>query len=324
MKLSIDIGENSNVSEIKTTDVDETSEQNVLQRSTQERATVFKTTWSGTTIPKLVRTGDTVIVKRSTTNNAQSKRELRILQILMSSDNPYPDFFANMIMARRPSINHMDIILQYGGIDLHNYFLANGNWDTHGAVVDHRIACTTRALTGAMCALIKLHSLGLFHGDIKPENFVIDELTQHVRLIDFESSNIASKKECGGDKTTFCTVLYSHPRICAGATVNGFEADMWSFGQMAFTLYTGSSLLNIDSKAERHVRQTAFQKSFDWSSIYSQFIPHHLQMHRTFQSLVDFVDIMCAEYNPQRPPHANMLLLQHPFLCSWRRHFYER
>lgn len=288
------------------------------QQQEHQPAIVFRSTWNAATIPNIVRTGSYIVVKR-TKSSAQSEREFRILQYLMSRVNPYRDFFANLVTRRPHDHEYVDLVLQYGGTDLHNYFIADGNWDSSQEVVNQRITNTTRIIARAMCCLVKLHSLGLFHGDIKPENFVMDEITQQVRLIDFECCNTQQQQQQQqADGNSFCTLLYSHPRICAGLKVNGFKADMWSFGQMAYAMYIGNSLLNVESVAEKQVRQNAFLKSLQWENIYSQFIPKHIQQHPTFHLFVDFVDLMCAEYNPRRPLRADMMLLQHPFLCSWR------
>ena len=281
------------------------------------RPQLFEATWTGDSIRGVVNTGEIVIVKRCDAKN--KNRELEALQLLMSSKNPHMDFFANIITTRKlHSAAKVDIVMQHGGVDLLTHFLDNGNWDE--SAVDARITRTIKTLAKCLCCLIKLHSLGMYHGDIKPENFVIDPVLQNVKLIDFECTSVTQRhaNDTSLVAMPMYTLVYSHPRICAGLLVNGFDADMWSFGQMAFALYVGRSLLDIGCETERTVRQNAFYFNYNWANMYRRLIPEHIVNHPTFEMFVDFMNLMCVEHHSQRPPRADMMLLQHPFLCAWQ------
>ena len=291
----------------------------LIQSSDEDvtRPQVFEGEWIDQSIPGVVTNGETVIIKRCTSGNA---RQIDVLQLLMSRMNPHLDFFPHVIETRKcHNEDKIDVVMQYGGVDLFTYLFDRGQWDV--SATNQRISRTIKIFSKALCCLIKLHSLGLYHGDIKPENFVIDPVMQNVQLIDFECTPATQRKtlDLRPVSIPMGTAMYSHPRICVGAQVDGFEADMWSFGQTVFALYVGRSLFDTSSETERTIRQNAFYVHHNWAQIYRPFFEDHIVNHSTFELFVDFVNLMCVNNNPQRPPRADMMLLQHPFLCAWRK-----
>lgn len=80
-----------------------------------------------------------------------------------------------------------------------------------------------------------LETLGLFHGDLKDQNFVIDE-SYHVKLIDFGSASyfLEAKGRFKG------TLLYAAPEIVGGiGTVHDPHASqMWALGVLLYTMVT--------------------------------------------------------------------------------------
>ncbi|UMM52756.1 protein ORF78 [Lake sturgeon herpesvirus] len=87
-----------------------------------------------------------------------------------------------------------------------------------------------------LCGLIYLHSLKIYHKDVKAENVVIDMSVQpyQARLIDLEQ---ASPWPWLDNK--FGTLQYNAPEILAkGPISHPSRIDMWSFGLMMWYAYS--------------------------------------------------------------------------------------
>jgi serine/threonine protein kinase len=85
---------------------------------------------------------------------------------------------------------------------------------------------------GIADALVHMHSHGVCHLDIKPENVGVED--SHVRLFDFGMSRevdpMTHLRETSG------TVAYAAPEILADRPYHGTPADLWSFGVLYFAL----------------------------------------------------------------------------------------
>jgi serine/threonine protein kinase len=102
--------------------------------------------------------------------------------------------------------------------------------------------------------LTHLHNLGIVHGDVKPDNFMIDMHGEAI-LVDFGSAFFSGRKEGGGRKGIFpdpdeyrepFTPLYCSPELARyklyGGPVNPKDkaSDSWALGVTLWELVTGS------------------------------------------------------------------------------------
>lgn len=263
-------------------------------------------------------TTDKVIVKRFKQKSKSCTHEIDILEYLNNpSKNPIRDFFYPKLLFVQHGSPWTDVVLQDCGIDLFDVFFdSSASTILNITTLDDKIQKLSYLLSRAMSSLIKLHMLGKYHGDIKPENFVVDPHTRDVKLIDFESVG-----EGMVDNENFkCTPMFCHPMLLQSKPVHGVTSDKWSFGQICLSLYCGFSLCAMDADLPSIIqRQLYFYRTKTWVSYFHTFIPQELKHHESFPLMCDFVTSMCYKKYITKSPSMDLLLLQDPFLCYWQR-----
>ena len=114
-------------------------------------------------------------------------------------------------------------------------------------------------------AIQYLHSEGIVHGDIKPENMLLSG-DGTVKIADFGQS-LKIMGACGKGKKssmltrTLGTPAYLAPEICAGEEYDGFAADVWALGVTLYSFmfgrlpFEGTTVVDLyDTIAEQEVR----------------------------------------------------------------------
>ena len=101
-------------------------------------------------------------------------------------------------------------------------------------------------------ALNYLHSLGICHRDIKPQNLLISPDTMELKLCDFGSAKILNPNE--PNVSYICSRYYRAPELIFGATNYTTKIDVWSAGCVMAELILGQPLfpgeLGIDQLVE--------------------------------------------------------------------------
>ncbi|XP_017260998.1 death-associated protein kinase 2 isoform X1 [Kryptolebias marmoratus] len=108
-----------------------------------------------------------------------------------------------------------------------------------------------------------LHSKGIAHFDLKPENIMLLDRSvplPRIKIIDF---GLAHKIEPGADfKNIFGTPEFVAPEIVNYEQL-GLEADMWSIGVITYILLSGASPFLGDTKQETLANVSAMNYDFD-------------------------------------------------------------
>eukprot|EP00162_Nutomonas_longa_P013902 comp21755_c0_seq1/m.48620 comp21755_c0_seq1/g.48620 ORF comp21755_c0_seq1/g.48620 comp21755_c0_seq1/m.48620 type:complete len:815 (+) comp21755_c0_seq1:133-2577(+) len=104
-------------------------------------------------------------------------------------------------------------------------------------------------------SLIILHSIGIIHCDIKPENILLTNPKQaHIKLIDFGSAAITSSELLF---TYVQSRFYRAPEVILGLDY-GCQVDMWSVGCVLAELFFGIPLFPGENSLSQITRITEF------------------------------------------------------------------
>jgi glycogen synthase kinase 3 beta len=90
-----------------------------------------------------------------------------------------------------------------------------------------------------------VHSLGICHRDIKPQNLLIDPQTHHLRLCDFGSAKILVKGE--PNIAYICSRYYRAPELIFNANQYTTAIDVWSIGCVIAEAVLGTPLFAGES-----------------------------------------------------------------------------
>jgi glycogen synthase kinase 3 beta len=98
-------------------------------------------------------------------------------------------------------------------------------------------------------SLAYMHSKGVLHRDIKPQNVLIDSSTNKVHICDFGSA-----KKFNGDEQNvayICSRYYRPPELIFGNMDYDSSIDTWSFGCVLAEMLLGKPLFQGDSTVDQ-------------------------------------------------------------------------
>ncbi|KAH8024317.1 hypothetical protein HPB51_022436 [Rhipicephalus microplus] len=95
-------------------------------------------------------------------------------------------------------------------------------------------------------SLAYIHSLGICHRDIKPQNLLLDPETGVLKLCDFGSAKLLIKGE--PNVSYICSRYYRAPELIFGATDYTTMIDVWSAGCVLAELLLGQPIFPGDSE----------------------------------------------------------------------------
>ncbi|OZJ02757.1 hypothetical protein BZG36_03345 [Bifiguratus adelaidae] len=100
-------------------------------------------------------------------------------------------------------------------------------------------------------SLAYIHSLGICHRDIKPQNLLVDQTTGVLKLCDFGSAKILVAGE--PNVSYICSRYYRAPELIFGATNYTTSIDVWSAGCVMAELMLGQPIFPGDSGIDQLV-----------------------------------------------------------------------
>lgn len=100
-------------------------------------------------------------------------------------------------------------------------------------------------------AIAYIHTLGVCHRDIKPQNLLIDSDSHVLKLCDFGSAKVLTLGE--SNIAYICSRYYRAPELIFGATEYTSAIDIWSVGCVMAELLTGRPLFAGESGVDQLV-----------------------------------------------------------------------
>lgn len=156
-----------------------------------------------------------------------------------------------------------------------------------------------------LSAVSYLHSRGIIHHDIKPENIIVDYTTNTIKLTDFGSAQQGktSVPHVAG------TINYMAPEILMnmrGAKNQSDESvDVWSIGVVAYILLCGFHPFDFKSKCNQHIISRIISGKLEFPS------PHWDNVPKICK---DFIK-RCLVLDPKKRATASELL-KHQWIVS--------
>ncbi|GMH90914.1 hypothetical protein TrVE_jg6117 [Triparma verrucosa] len=137
-----------------------------------------------------------------------------------------------------PKVNKLYLVLQYcKNGDLMQMTKGNARTNSCNPLTDLQVWDVTRQI---MKGLKYLHDNDIVHGDIKPQNLLVDK-DFVIKIADFGISKMIESSDGEKEKLleTAGTPAFMSPELCAGLAYDGYLADVYAVGATMFMLRCG-------------------------------------------------------------------------------------
>ena len=199
---------------------------------------------------RLSRDGRYFVIKTTKDNNARQLELLkREYELSLGCEHPH---IVNILFYEHNTPVGEGIVMQYiDGCTLQEFLATNP-----AASVKRRLF--SELLEAVNC----LHKRGVVHNDLKPQNILVTNNGNSLKLIDF---GLASDDAHYLLKTPGCTSFYASPELCSGSGAVDVRSDIYSLGIIMKEMFGSSAIARRCTNAapdKRYADVQALQKAW--------------------------------------------------------------
>lgn len=194
---------------------------------------------------KLSPSGEDAAIKRVLQDKRFKNRELQIMRIVRHPNIVELKAFYYSNGDRKDEV-YLNLVLEYVPETVYRASRYFNKMKTTMPVLEVKLY-----IYQLFRSLAYIHSQGICHRDIKPQNLLLDPATGVLKLCDFGSAKILVESE--PNVSYICSRYYRAPELIFGATNYTTKIDVWSTGCVMAELMLGQPLFPGESGIDQLV-----------------------------------------------------------------------
>lgn len=191
----------------------------------------------------VIASGQTVAIKKVLQDRRFKNREL---QIMSSLDHPCVVQLKHCFHSKGEKVDdvYLNLVMEYVPETIHRTLRNHTKAKKLVPIMYTKVYMFQVARSVAY-----IHSLGICHRDIKPQNLLLNAQTHETKLCDFGSAKMLIKGE--PNVAYICSRYYRAPELVFEATEYTTSIDVWSLGCVLAELLMGNILFPGDSGVDQ-------------------------------------------------------------------------
>ncbi|ORX97652.1 Pkinase-domain-containing protein [Basidiobolus meristosporus CBS 931.73] len=271
---------------------------------------------------QLLETGEEIAIKKVLQDRRYKNRELQIMRTLSHPNIVDLKAFFHTNGERKEEV-YLNLILEYVPETIYKVVRQYNKMRQQVPMLHVKLY-----MYQLFRSLAYIHSIGVCHRDIKPQNLLVNSGTGVLKLCDFGSAKALVPGE--PNVAYICSRYYRAPELIFSATNYTSSIDIWSSGCVMAELITGQPLFPGDSSIDQLVEIIKVLGTPTREQIYSmnphyvdhkfpQIKPHPFSKIFRSRAPEDAVDLVTQllDYTPNKRLTA-LEAMAHPFFNELR------